>query len=145
MEPIIFVFIFSFIVIFLMLLSKIYEIKNNKKIVIFETVSHFDHNIRNLFHNAGHIYLDYKQIFLIFVKHQLPLHSKNVFNKTQIFFKEKIEKYIGNIRASKLLSDKSDGVSEFFKNISNIENKNSNDKEQVNKEEYKNDTDNIIK
>ena len=48
------------------------------------------------------------------------MHSKNSSNKLLSYLAEKKEKYINNMRDSRLLK-KSDGISEFFKNMSSIE------------------------
>ena len=48
------------------------------------------------------------------------MHSRNSLNKTISFLKEKKDRYTDNMRDSRLLK-KSDGISEFFKNMSGIE------------------------
>ncbi|MDZ4205676.1 MAG: hypothetical protein U1C12_00450, partial [Patescibacteria group bacterium] len=57
---------------------------------------------------------------LFFFKKQIPIHSRNSLNKLLTFLKKKKEQYVVSMRDSRLLK-KSDGISEFFKNMSDIE------------------------
>ena len=114
-------FIISFVVVASMLLLKMYELKKGKPILIFQALSKFDHIILEKYHNAGHMYLDYKHKSHLFFTKQVPMHSKNVVNKMETLVQEKMNKYVGNIRGSKVLRNDRAGISEFFKNISNLE------------------------
>lgn len=55
------------------------------------------------------------------MKKQLPLHTRNFMNKSEAVIKEKSQKYLGDIRNTKLLRPKNEGISEFFKTMSEME------------------------
>ena len=48
------------------------------------------------------------------------MHSKSFLNKLSAFLEKKREEYMNNMRNSRLLK-KDEGISEFFKNLSQIE------------------------
>jgi len=67
-----------------------------------------------------HLYFEGKERSSFLIKRQIPLHSKNFSNKLTVYLREKRIRYFNNMRDSRLLK-KSDGISEFFKNMSNLE------------------------
>lgn len=108
-------------VIVLLLLTKVLEIKHKKKFILSRVISKGDHRIRVLSHNATHQYSVLKEDTGFFIKQQLPLHTKNILKKVEAHAKEKSEKYIGNIRNTRLIKPRNEGISEFFKNMSEKE------------------------
>ena len=104
----------------LLLLAKIWEDEGHRSFFLLRVISKGDYQVRELSHNAVEKYSDLKYKADFFVKRQFPLHTKNFLNKTNSYLHEQIEEHIGNIRNSRLLK-KSDGLSEYFKNMSKVE------------------------
>lgn len=111
------IFVFSGLALLAVIASKILEDKTKQKPALLRLISLGDERIRNWSHELAHKYAEGKESAHFFVNKQLPLHTKNIFNKTSTTLKDRAEKYIGDIRGSKFLK-KSDGLSEFFKSIS---------------------------
>ena len=132
-----YVFYVSGGVVLLLLLAKIWESKRRKSFLMLRIISSGDEKFKNLSHDATLAYSVLKEKGEFFINKQLPLHTKNILNKSETFIKEKGEKYLGNIRNSKLLRPKNEGISEFFKNMSEMEKENSEKMEEneVDKEE----------
>src|SRR3989344_1041544 len=101
-------------------MAKRFEEKRKKPFFLLSAISKGDERVRELHHQAVHWYSIGKEKIAFFVKKQLPMRSRNSFNKLVTFLEENAEKYFGNIRDSRLLK-KSDGISEFFKNMSAVE------------------------
>ena len=89
-------------------------------IFILRAISKGDAHIRDFHHKTALFYLDGKEKTSFILNRQIPIHSKNLSNKLVSFLKEKRERYTNNMRDSRLLR-KSDGMSEFFKNMSDLE------------------------
>ncbi|MDO8729158.1 MAG: hypothetical protein Q7K26_04735 [bacterium] len=90
---------------------------------ILNIISRGDIHIRRFYHHIIYYYSVGKEQILFLIKKQIPIHSKNAFNKLLTFLKEKKGQYIVSMRDSRLLR-KQDGISEFFKNISEIKKEN---------------------
>ena len=114
------IFAVSGLSIALLIVAKKVEEKRKKPLFISNAISRSDIHIRKLYHTAVHLYSESKEKSLFFFKKQIPKHSKNSLNKIFSFLEEKREQYINNMRDSRLLK-KPDGMSEFFKNMSNVE------------------------
>jgi hypothetical protein len=110
------IFIVSGGVVASLLLAKLLEQKTEKSFLPLALISKGDAQVREMSHSTAELYSDFKEHAAHFVSKQLPLHAKSFYNKSEVYLKERIEYYIGNIRGSKLLK-KSDGISEFFKSI----------------------------
>jgi hypothetical protein len=115
------IFALSGIAIVILLSAKMYQEKRKKSVFLLRGIGRGDERVRALSQKVTHHYSHAKEKTDFFLKKQLPLHTKNFINKTNATLKEKSEHYIGNIRGSKFLK-KSDGLPEFFKNISEKEN-----------------------
>lgn len=100
--------------------TKIFEQKRKKQLFISNAISRGDIHVRRFYHTAVHLYSEIKDKTLFFFQKKIRMHSRNFLNKSLSFLKEKREQYVNNTRNSRLLK-KSDGISEFFKNMSNIE------------------------
>jgi len=105
------------------------ESKRQKSFFFFRLISKGDERFRDFSHQATHAYSEYKEKGEFFFRKQLPLHTKNLANKTEALVKEKSEKYLGNIRNSKLLQPKNEGISDFFKNMKVLEEENDSETE----------------
>src|SRR5689334_5591114 len=90
--------------------AKMVEMKRRKPLLPLKLISLGDHRVREWSHIAAHGYAEWKERGLFFLEKQLPLHSKNTMNKAKGFLKEKAEKYMGDIRNTKLLK-KNEGIS----------------------------------
>lgn len=115
------IFAISGICIVILVVTKMKELKHKKAVFPLTLISKGDHHIKEATHLATHHYSEFKENAEFMLKKQLPLHSKNLLNKAEVLVKEKAEKYIGNIRNTKLLKPKNDGISEFFKNMADME------------------------
>lgn len=114
------IFIVSGLILITLIVSKKIGEKRKRPLFISILISRSDTLIRDLYHKVVHFYTDSKERFLFLCKRQIPIHSKNYFNKSLAFLKEKRGQYIQNMRDTKFLR-KSDGISEFFKSISSVE------------------------
>lgn len=110
-------FAISGLVIVTLIGAKILEDKRKSKPLVLRLVSLGDERVRNWGIEFAHRYSDFKTQGHFFITNQLPLRSKNYFNKLVALAKEKFEERVGDIRGSKLLK-KSDGLSEYLKSIS---------------------------
>jgi len=126
------IFIASGICMIILVLAKMRELEQNRRSILFGWISRGDRHVGGVHHKAIHHYSVLKEKGTFFVSKQLPMHTKNLMNKTETIVKEKSERYIGNIRNSRLLRKRKDGISEFFKNLSDKENRGSqNDRDLV--------------
>ncbi|MDO8471494.1 MAG: hypothetical protein Q7S49_02715 [bacterium] len=114
------IFTISGLSIITLVVAKKLEEKRKKPFFILNVISKSDTHIRELYHKAVRLYSEGKEKSSFLFKRQIPIHSKNYFNKLLSFLKEKREQYVVKMRDSRLLK-KSDGISEFFKNMSEIE------------------------
>lgn len=114
------IFALSGVVIVLLPVVKMLEKKRSKRFLVFILISKSDTYIREFYHKILNLYSEGKEKVAFFLKQRVPRHSKNSFNKLLSFLKEKREQYANNMRNAKFLK-KSDGMSEFLKNMSNIE------------------------
>lgn len=114
------VFLVSGVALILLVGAKYLEERRQKPFLILNLISKGNLHVRDLSHKATHDYAEFREWAEFFAKKQLPLHSKNLLNKSQTLVQEKSAKYLELIRDSKLLK-KPDGISEFFKTISSVE------------------------
>jgi hypothetical protein len=114
------IFLLSGLMIVFLIHAKMIETKNQKKPAILRFVSMGDEHVRTLSVEVAHRYTDLKGRAEFFINKQFPMHARNFVNKTNAVIKERVEKHVGDIRGSKFLK-KSDGLSEFFKSLSEKE------------------------
>lgn len=114
------IFTVSGLAILTLLSAKSLERKRRRPFFILSAISKGDIRVRELYHKMVHMYSDGKEKTLFFIQKQIPIRSKNFLNKFITFIKEKREYYVGNMRDARLLK-KPEGISEFFKNMSDIE------------------------
>lgn len=117
-------FIASGVLIIILIIAKVWEEKNRKSFFVLRGISKGDAQIRELSQNAAHIYADWREKIRFIVKRQLPLHTKNTLNKTITLVGEKSKQYIGDIKEGRMFGKKSEGISEFLKDISEMEKEN---------------------
>ena len=103
-----------------LLVLKHIEITKREKPRVLEIISSKDSHLRLLHKNILLKYLDLKKDVSFFFSKQVPLYTRNKLNKLFTLMRTEMRKRVSNIRDSKLLK-RSDGISEFFKNISEIE------------------------
>lgn len=101
-------------------LAKRVEERKKTTVFILRLISLGDERLRSLNHEALRQYSHGKEKFGFWVKKQLPLKLKSLWNRFEAYAREKSVKYLGDVRDSRLLK-RPDGISEFFKNISEIE------------------------
>ena len=76
--------------------------------------------MRELHHKLVAYYSTGKEKGTFLIKKQLPRYSRSSLNKALSLIEERMQKHFDSIRDSKLLK-KSDGISEFFKTMSEVE------------------------
>lgn len=76
--------------------------------------------MRELHHRAVRYYSIGKEKGVFLVKKQLPRYSRSSLNKALALIEERLQRHLDSIRDSRLLK-KDEGISEFFKNISEVE------------------------
>lgn len=114
------IFAFSGLAIFSIIAAKILESKMKRPFFVLSIISKGDVLVRNAYHKLADLYLEWKEKLALILTKQLPLRARNEFNKLVASIKTLTERHVGNVRNSRLLK-KSDGISEFYKNISEIE------------------------
>lgn len=114
------IFILSGLVMVSLVIAKILEEKSKGKPALLRLVSLGDERVRKVTVEFAHLYADWREKINIYLTNQLPLRTKNLLNKVTTVVKEKFVEHVGDIRGSKFLK-KSDGISEYFKNISEKE------------------------
>ena len=100
--------------------TKILEEKMRKQLFLSTWIRKCDEYTREWYHSGLHWYSAGKDRISFFINKEVKLHSKNFLNKLASYLKEKRDQYETNMRNSRLLK-KSDGISEFFKSISDVE------------------------
>lgn len=114
------IFAVSGLAIVLIITAKIVEEKFRRKPFLLRLISRGDERARILSQEMAHGYTDIKERINFFINKQFPLQARNFINKTNSLIKSEAEKRIGDIRGSRFLK-KSDGISEYFKSISEKE------------------------
>ncbi len=115
-------FVISGVAIASITLAKRFEEQRRKSpmTLILNAISKGDERFRDYHHKALHTYSIGKDKVIIIVTKQLPMRAKSLANKTLSYTQDKLKTHVNNMRDAKLLK-KSDGISEFFKSISEIE------------------------
>lgn len=116
-----FVFILAGVAIATLTVAKRFEIKSSaeRRIFILRAVSRGDERARDLYHKSLRFYSEGKIKAVFFFKKQLPVRIKIYTNKSVAWFQARFEERFGDVRGSRFI--KREGISEFFKNISEIE------------------------
>ena len=114
------IFAISGTAIITLLVAKKFEEGREGRLFIFSWITKGDEHIRDWHHKVLRWYSEGKEKVLFIFKRQVPIHSRNTFNKLVTYLKEKRDQYENNMRNSRLLK-KPAGISEFFKSMSDIE------------------------
>src|SRR3989344_4314724 len=114
------IFAISGTAIITLLVAKKFEEGREGRLFIFCWITKGDAHIRCWHHKVLRWYSEGKEKISFIAKRQVPIHSKNLFNKLVTYLKEKRDQYENNMRNSRLLK-KPAGISEFFKSMSDIE------------------------
>lgn len=120
-----FVFILAGVALIAMTVAKRFEMRDSesRKILILRLISKGDERVRNLYHEGLRFYSDGKLKAVFFMKKQLPARAKIYATKNLSWIRARFEARFGDMRNSRLIKREEGGVSEFFKNISEIEKK----------------------
>ena len=114
------IFAISGVAIVTLIAAKMLEEKRSTKLFISRWIMRSDEQFKDWYHRMLYIYSAGKDRISFFMTKEIRLHSKNTFNKFLAYLKEKRGQYETNMRNSRLLK-KQDGISEFFKSISDVE------------------------
>jgi len=114
------IFIVSGLAISTLVIVKSSEEKRGRPFFISRAISKGDIHTREIYHKTVRFYSEGKERAIFFYQKRIPIHSRNLLNKGISFLSKKRDQYANNMRDSKLLR-KSDGLSEFFKNMSDVE------------------------
>lgn len=113
-------FIFSGLGILSIFIAKRYELKNKQTIFVINIISKGDSLVRDWYQKSLIYYDEGKSILEIRLKKQIPLRIRALVNKLYTNLELKSKNYFERARDSRLIK-KSDGISDFFKSISEIE------------------------
>lgn len=115
-----YLFFFSGIMTAILLIAKRMEEKRKTDVFLLKLISRSDERVRNLHQEAVRHYSLFKERghFLFFK--QLPRYSRSSLNKALSKFEENMRRYLDRLRDSRLLKE-NEGISEFFKNMSEVE------------------------
>ena len=119
MTPTVITFAISGLTLVILVLAKMVG-RGRSSIFPLNIISYSDGYIRRIYHRLIHFYSDTKDGAHFVWKKQLPMQSRNWLNKLSTYLNEMREQYSHNMRDSRLLK-KTDGLSEFFKSMSEIE------------------------
>lgn len=114
------IFVLSGAGIITLTLAKRFQEKKKKNVFILRAISRGNERVHDYHHRAINTYSVGKERMDFWVRKQLPLRTKNIWYKMVAYIQERGNEYIGEMRNVKLLK-RTDGLSEFFKNISEIE------------------------
>lgn len=114
------IFIVSGAVIALLVITKYLSERRKKTFLVLNLISKGDMHVRDLTHRATNEYSQLKGKTEVLVKKQIPLRTRSLFNRSNAYLRTRLDKHLAYVRNSKLIN-KSDGISDFFRNISNIE------------------------
>ncbi|KKU49836.1 MAG: hypothetical protein UY47_C0005G0029 [Parcubacteria group bacterium GW2011_GWB1_49_7] len=115
-----YIFFISGLVLVILMLTKRMEERRKSNIFLLKWISRGEERSRELHHEAVRLYSLGKERAHFFVMKQLPRYSKSSVNKTLARFEENMQKHLERLRDSHLLK-KQDGISEFFKSMSEVE------------------------
>lgn len=114
-------FIASGIMIIILVAAKVWEEKSRKSFFLLRLISKGDSHFREFSQNAAHMYADLKEKAGFVIGRQLPLHTRNFTNKTVARVQEKSKKYMGDLKEGNFFGRKNEGISEFLKDIRDME------------------------
>lgn len=109
-------FLVSGVAIALVLFTKVRELQTGNTPFLLRVISLGDARMKDLSHRTAHIYTDKREELVFFLEKQLPLHTRNAFNKAKLILEEKIRILIDDIRGHRFMK-KNEGITEFFKSI----------------------------
>ena len=115
-----YIFFISGLALATLLVAKRIEERRKTSIFLLKWISKGEERSHGLHHEAVRFYSLGKEKVHFFVMRQLPRYSRSSLNKTLARFEENTQKYLERLRDSHLLK-KQDGISEFFKNMSEVE------------------------
>jgi hypothetical protein len=114
-------FALSGAVIVAIILAKLREDRSKRKPAFLRLISLGDERARTLSHELAHRYTELKDEADFFINKELPFKTRNFVNRTNQAIKERFDKYVGDIRGSRLMK-RPDGLNEFYKSLSEKEN-----------------------
>jgi hypothetical protein len=114
------VFAVSGLMVALLLGAKVWEGRYQRPFFLLSLISRGDERVRGLSHKSAHLYVDIKEKGKFFVEKELPLRTQAFAMKVNGFVKEKYDTFLEEIRGPRFLK-RSEGVSEFLKNLSEKE------------------------
>lgn len=117
----IYLFILAGIVLTTLLLAKRIEEKRKKNVFLLRVISRGDVKVRELHNEAVRIYSTTKEKTAFLISRQIPRYSKSSLNKVLTKFEENMQVYLERLRDSKIIKKKDEGISEFFKSMSEVE------------------------
>ena len=114
------IFLVSGLGIFVLLLTKMRQLKVGRDPLLLRIISLGDAHMRELSQRSAHLYADSKEELDFFFRKQLPLRTRNVWNKATGIIADKVKILENDLRNTKLFK-KNGNISEFFKAMSDKE------------------------
>ncbi len=113
-------FFFSGAVMVVLMIAKRIEEKKRKTLYVLRLISRGDEYCRKLHARVLGSYSSGKERAYFMVAKQLPRYSRSSLNKAVSRLEDKMSQYLERLRDSHLLK-KDEGISEYFKSISEVE------------------------
>lgn len=114
------IFAVSGIMIILLTVAKGLSGRRGKNFFILRAISRGDTYARRVYHLVIHFYSESRDRILFFLQKQIRMHMRNSWNKMLAFVHNRRDRYLNQMRDSKLLK-KQEGISDFLRNISDID------------------------
>ncbi len=111
-----FLFIFSFFVILVLLIVKVYETKKEKRFFALKALSHFDTSLEKKFGEVKVKYEKEKENAAFLASVELPRQTRNMFLAAKGALRQKYATMLPNIRGSRILKN-AGTASEFLRDI----------------------------
>src|SRR5690606_463017 len=114
------IFAVSGIAILFLFAAKGFEMRRRKPSMFLHIAKRADTKTGALYFKLLHFYSDSKEKTHLFLNRQAPMKIKSAMVKFGTFLKERREEYLMKMRDARILK-KNSGISEFYKNLSNID------------------------
>ncbi|MEX0932441.1 MAG: hypothetical protein WDZ61_00915 [Parcubacteria group bacterium] len=114
-------FFISGVAIALMLFTKRVEMEHKRTFILLRAISRGDERVRSWAHRSAHLYSEGKEKASFFLVKQLPIRTRNLWNKTSSQAGELGAVYLDKIRGARILKSTDEGLSDFFRNLSSRE------------------------
>lgn len=114
-------FIVSGAVIVLLLIAKKLSMSKGEQVFVLKIIAKTDKLTREIYHRMVHYYSEIREGTIHFLDKKAGMYLRNLYNKLVSYVDEKRDLYTYNMRNTKLLKGSHSDISEFLKNVSDVE------------------------